>query len=166
MANIRPEQPRDVSAIYGVNAACFPGDDEARLVDLLRAAGNLSVSLVAEDGGSIVGHVAFSPVNTAASVIGAGLGPLAVLDSHRRQRIAAELVRAGLEACREMGFGWCVVLGEPAYYRRFGFLAASEFGLSDEYGGGGAFQVIELIPNSLPVSAGWVRYAPEFGSLG
>ena len=166
MVNIRPEQPRDVSAIYGVNAACFPGDDEARLVDLLCAAGNLSVSLVADDGGLIVGHVAFSPVNTAAGVIGAGLGPLAVLDSHRRQGTAAELVRAGLEACREMGFGWCVVLGEPSYYGRFGFRPAPEFGLSDEYGGGEAFQVIELIPNALPVNAGLVRYAPEFASLG
>ena len=166
MVNIRPEQPRDVSAIYGVNAACFPGDDEARLVDFLCAAGNLSVSLVADDSGSIVGHIAFSPVSTAAGVIGAGLAPLAVLDSHRRQGIAEKLVHAGLEACREMGFGWCVVLGEPAYYGRFGFRPAPEFGLSDEYGGGGAFQVIELIPDSLPVGSGLVRYAPEFGSLG
>ncbi len=166
MISIRPEQPRDVSAIYGVNAACFPGDDEARLVDLLRAAGNLSVSLVADDGGLIVGHVAFSSVSTARRAIGAGLAPLAVLESHRRQGIAAELVRAGLETCREMGFGWCVVLGEPAYYGRFGFRAAAEFGLTDEYGGGEAFQVIELMPDSLPTGAGLVRYAPEFGSLG
>jgi putative acetyltransferase len=105
-------------------------------------------------------------VSTTAGAIGAGLAPLAVIESHRRQGIAAELVRAGLEACREAGFGWCVVLGEPAYYGRFGFRAAPEFGLSDEYGGGESFQVIELIPNALPVNAGLVRYAPEFKSLG
>jgi putative acetyltransferase len=97
---------------------------------------------------------------------GAGLAPVAVTESHRRQGIAAELVRAGLDACRATGFGWVVVLGKPAYYSRFGFRSASEFGLYDEYGGGPAFQCIELVPGAMPVGAGLVRYAPEFASLG
>ena len=166
MATVRPEQPDDVQAIYAVHAASFPSPDEARLVDLLRDAGRLPVSLVAEVGGSIVGHVAFSPVTAASGAIGAGLAPVAVAESHRRQGIAADLVRAGLQACREAGFGWAVVLGEPAYYARFGFRPASEFGLTDEFAGGPAFQAIELAPDMLPVGAGLARYAPEFASLG
>jgi putative acetyltransferase len=63
-------------------------------------------------------------------------------------------------------FGWVVVLGEPAYYARFGFRPASEFGLSDEYRGGSAFQAMELIDGALPAGAGLVRYAHEFATLG
>ncbi|QEL15243.1 GNAT family N-acetyltransferase [Limnoglobus roseus] len=166
MAEVRFERPGDAAAIYAVHSGSFPIDGEARLVDLLRDAGRLSVSLVAEAGGTIVGHVAFSPVTTATGATGAGLAPLAVVEGHRRRGVAAELVRAGLEACRDAGFGWAVVLGEPAYYGRFGFRPAPDFGLSDEYGGGPAFQAIELLPGSLPTGAGLVRYAPEFASLG
>src|SRR5688572_12508038 len=96
---IRPEQPDDASAIYAVHAACFPSDAEARLVDLLRQAGRLSLSLVAEAEGAIVGHVAFSPVTAAIAAIGTGLAPVAVLESYRRQGIAARLIEAGLTKC-------------------------------------------------------------------
>jgi len=166
MATVRPERPGDVAAIYAVHAASFPGVDEARLVDLLRDAGRLSVSLVAEVDGAVVGHVGFSPVTVASGAIGAGLAPLAVIEAHRRQGVAAELVRAGLAASGVAGFGWAVVLGDPEYYGRFGFQAAADVGLSDEYGGGAAFQAMELAPGALPVGAGLVRYAPEFASLG
>jgi putative acetyltransferase len=149
-----------------VHAASFPTPAEARLVDLLRAAGRLRVSLVAEVGGVIVGHVVFSPVTAASTAAGAGLAPIAVIESHRRRGIGAELVRKGLDACREAGVGWVVVLGEPAYYARFGFRAASDFGLRDDYGGGAAFQAVELVRGALPVGAGLVRYAEEFATLG
>lgn len=166
MVAIHPERPGDAAAIHAVHAASFPTDLESRLVDLLRVAGRLPVSLVAEIGGAVVGHIAFSPVTAASGAIGSGLAPVAVAEPHRRRGIAAELVKAGLEACRAVGFGWAVVMGEPAYYSRFGFRPASEFGLFDEYGGGQAFQVIELIPGALPVGAGLVRYAPEFAAVG
>ena len=166
MAVVRPEQPGDVAAIHAVHAASFPTGAEARLVSLLREAEQLPVSLVAETDGAIVGHVAFSPVSAANGAVGVGLAPVAVLASHRRQGIAARLIEAGLAACRSAGFGWAAVLGEPAYYSRFGFRPASAFGLSDEYGGGPAFQVIELVPDGLPSGVGLVRYAPEFASLG
>ena len=162
---IRPEQPDDSPAIYAVHAASFPTDAEARLVDLLRDADRLCVSLVAEVDGNTVGHVAFSPVTAGTGAKGAGLAPVAVLESYRRKGIAEELIRAGLDACCESGFGWAVVLGEPRYYARFGFRAAAEFGLSDEYGGGAAFQAVELVPGELPRGAGVVRYAAEFASL-
>jgi putative acetyltransferase len=166
MITIRPEQPGDGDAIYAVHAASFPGVDEARLVNLLRDARRLSVSLVAEVDGKVVGHVGFSPVTVASGAIGAGLAPLAVMEPYRRRGVAAELVRAGLAACPEAGFGWAVVLGEPEYYGRFGFRAGADFGLSDEYSGGAAFQAMELLPGALPAGAGLVRYAPEFASLG
>jgi putative acetyltransferase len=163
---VRLEQPDDAAAVCAIHTACFPSAAEARLVDLLRAAGRLPVSLVAEIEGVVIGHIAFSPVTVDSGDRGAGLAPVAVAASHRRQGIAAELVRAGLEACRAAGFGWVVVLGEPAYYSRFGFRAASELGLYDEYGGGPAFQCVELVPGAMPVGAGLVRYAPELASLG
>jgi putative acetyltransferase len=161
---IRPEQPADTDAIYAIHATSFPAPLEARLVDALRDAGRLLVSLVAEYQGMIVGHVAFSPVTAEGAAIGAGLGPVAVFASHRRHGIAAELIKRGLADCKTAGFGWAVVLGDPAYYGRFGFRAAAEFGLSDEYGGGQHFQVLELSPGAMPVGAGLVQYAPEFAA--
>src|SRR5688572_7888591 len=144
MISTRFERPGDEAAIYTVHSQCFPTVAEARLVDLLRDAGNLTFSLVAEAQGSIVGHVAFSPVLTEAGISGMGLAPVAVLEPHRRQGVAARLIEMGLNAGREAGHGWAVVLGSARYYSRFGFRAAAEFGLSDEYGGGEAFQALEL----------------------
>jgi putative acetyltransferase len=166
MKTVRPEQPGDAEAIRGVHTASFPSPAEARLVDLLRDAGHLSVSLVALMGDTVIGHVAFSPVTVADGATGAGLAPVAVLEHHRRRGIAARLIETGLSACREADFRWAVVLGAPAYYARFGFRPALGFGLFDEYGGGPAFQAMALIPDGLPVGAGLVRYAPEFASLG
>ncbi len=165
MSQIRVETAADVAAIYAIHKSSFPSEAEARLVDALRAAGRLSVSIVAEQDGEVVGHAAFSPVTAGDATLGAGLGPIAVIETVRRQGIGAQLVLAGLAACREAGFPWAVVLGDPAYYGRFGFKPASDFGLSDEYRGGAAFQAIELVDGGLPVGAGLVRYAPEFASL-
>jgi putative acetyltransferase len=166
MTMVRPERSDDLPAIYAIHASSFPTDAEARLVDSLRAVGRLAVSLVADVDGAVVGHIAFSPVMTATGACGAGLGPVAVAEAHRRRGVAVTLVEAGLEACRAVGFGWAVVLGEPAYYGRFGFRPAPDFGLSDEYGGGLAFQAIEVVPGAMPIRAGLVNYAPEFAALG
>lgn len=162
---IRLEQPKDYRGIFQIHTACFPTKAEAQLVDLLRAAGRLTFSFVAEFAGQLAGHVAFSPVTAACGAVGMGLGPVGVLPTYRRQGIAAALIRAGLAACRSQGFTWCVVLGDPAYYRRFGFRPASGFGLSDEYGGGDAFQAMELISHGLPIEGGLVKYSPEFESV-
>jgi putative acetyltransferase len=162
---IRPERPGDVDAIRAVHEASFPTAAEGRLVEMLRAAGRLMISLVAEIDETVVGHVAFSPVTTQAGAIGAGLAPVAVLASHRRRGIAASLIAAGLAECGLLGFGWVVVLGDPHYYVRFGFRPAAEFGLTDEYGGGVAFQALELIAGPMPVGGGLVRYGPEFADF-
>jgi putative acetyltransferase len=163
--SIRPEEARDADAIHAVHVVCFPADAEARLVGLLRAAGRLIVSLVAEVQGTVVGHVAFSPVTAADGSVGAGLAPVAVVEAHRRRGVAAALIQSGLERCRAAGFGWAVVLGDPGYYARFGFCPAAGLGLSDEYGGGPAFQIVELVAGAVPAGAGIVRYSSEFASL-
>jgi putative acetyltransferase len=163
---VRAERPSDILAVYAVHAASFPTSVEATLVDALREAGQLVVSLVAESSGVVVGHVAFSPVFATGSAKGVGLAPLAVRPEHRRRGVGAALVRSGIAACQQAGFGWCVVLGEPEYYARFGFRPATTFGLRDEYGGGDAFQAIELAPGELPTGVGLVRYAPAFGQFG
>jgi putative acetyltransferase len=127
--------------------------------------GRLRISEVAESGRAIVGHVALSAVSVAGAVDGMGLAPLGVRPDFQRRGVGAALVRAGLETCRRAGIGFVVVLGEPAYYGRFGFAAAAGWGLADEYGGGAAFQALELRPGAIPRGAGLVRYAPEFGAL-
>ena len=161
---IRNEQPGDFDSIHKLVAAAFPTEAEARLVDLLRAAGRLHISLVAVQNEQIVGHVAFSPVTSAndMSSLGLGLAPLAVAEADRRRGVGAALVRAGLQRCREMDVPYVVVLGEPEYYGRFGFRTAAECGLYDAYGGGAAFQVLELYEGGAPRDGGLVRYSPEF----
>lgn len=162
--SIRAENASDVHAIHTLHAASFPTPAEAQLVDALRASDRLHISLVADEDGHVVGHVAFSPVtvdcNNAAA--GAGLGPIAVQWAHRRRGVAATLIEEGLRRCKIAGVGWVVVLGDPKYYKRFGFRPAREFGLSDEFGGGDAFMALELINGAIPSEAGLVKYAPEF----
>ncbi|MCK5769819.1 N-acetyltransferase [Algiphilus sp.] len=124
---IRPEQAHDADAITAVIETAFrtaPHSDgtEQHIVIALRRAGALSVSLVAEVDGDVVGHVAFSPVTVSdGSAHWYGLGPVSVLPAHRNAGIGAALVEAGLAALRDRGAAGCVVLGEPGYYGRFGF---------------------------------------------
>jgi putative acetyltransferase len=165
--NIRTEAASEAAAIQSVHQSAFPTAAEARLVDALRDAGKLRVSLVAEVEGELVGHVAFSPVTLEGMTEGAGVGlaPLAVVPDRQRQGVGGRLVREGLAACAAGGFGFVVVLGDPAYYGRFGFAAASRWGLQDEYGGGEAFMALELLPGAIPSRGGRVRYADEFAAL-
>lgn len=162
---IRAETPGDLPQIREVLTASFPSSAEARLVDALRDAGRLRISLVAVERDQVVGHVAFSPVTLAGTDDGLGLAPVAVAPGFRRRGIADRLIREGLAICKDGGCGFAVVLGDPAYYGRFGFEAARRWGLSDEYGGGDAFQALEIRPDSIPEAGGLVRYAPEFAEI-
>ena len=161
----RLEQPTDLTAICVVHTGAFPTAAEARLVDALRGAGRLAVSIVAADAAGIVGHVTFSPV-TAGGSEGLGLGPLAVQAEHRRRGVGAMLVREGLASCSQAGRGFVVVLGAPAYYGRFGFARASDRGLVNDYGVDDEFMVLELRSGALPADGALVRYAPEFALVG
>jgi putative acetyltransferase len=91
-------------------------------VEGLRSGGALTVSLVAEDDGEIVGHVAFSPVMIAgAAGDWYGMGPVSVRPDKQGRGLGQSLVRTGLDHLRALGAAGCVVLGAPAYYQRFGF---------------------------------------------
>jgi putative acetyltransferase len=128
---IRAERVSDAAeraAISDVVRTAFenePHSDQREhlLVDVLRDDGALTVSLVAEWAGKIVGYVAFSPVRIGSGDAGkwVGLAPVAVSPECHGQGIGSALIRAGLEAVRGQGVQGCVVLGEPAYYTRFGF---------------------------------------------
>ena len=157
----RPERADDQDAIHEVHVGAFPTAAEARLVDALRAAGQLAISIVASDADGVVGHIAFSPVN-AGGTQGLGLAPVAVRAKHRRQGVAAMLVREGLAACAARGTGFVVVLGDPAYYGRFGFTRAADSGLGNEYGVRDEFMVLALRPDGLPPPGSVVRYSPQF----
>ena len=147
-----------------MHAAAFPTDAEARLVDALRDARRAVLSLVAEHDGQVVGHVLFSPMHSNRGQ-GLGLAPVAVLPRDQRQGIGAALIRAGIEACRAAGFDYVVVLGDPGYYRRFGFRRALDLGLQNEYGAHDEFMVLELRLGGLAGVAGMVKYCSEFAAL-
>lgn len=159
---VREERPDDASAIHAVHAEAFPSDAEARLVDALRAAGRLTLSFVAERDDALVGHVGFSPVTLPGAHGGLGLAPVAVRESARRRGVADALIRAGLSRAEALGHAFVVVLGDPKYYARFGFAPAAARRLHDSYGGGDAFQVLELRADALPSGGGLVEYASEF----
>ena len=126
---IRNEIPADVPAIEAVTISAFlnaphSGQNEQLIVRALREAGQLLVSLVAIAEGNVIGHVAASPVSLSEGTPGwCGLGPLSVLPPYQGRGVGARLTREALRILREQGAAGCVVLGEPAYYGRFGFLA-------------------------------------------
>lgn len=164
---VRPERPLDVDAIHAVNAAAFPTALEADLVDALRAAGALTLSLVATESDSVVGHIAFSPVTVTradgTTVTGVGLGPMAVLPRRQRAGAGSALVEEGLRRLRALGARFCVVLGHPDYYPRFGFAPASGSHLRWEHPAPDeAFLAVALTPGGLDGVTGVVRYRPEF----
>ncbi len=165
---IRPENPADRAAIHWVNTAAFGGVAEADLVDALREQAWPFVSLVAEENGVIVGHIAFTPVTSAARPDARimGLAPMAVAPERQRCGIGSALVRAGLAECRASGCGAVVVLGHPDYYPRFGFTAAARSGVGCEYDvPTEAFMALELEPGGLAGAAGIVRYHAAFAAL-
>jgi putative acetyltransferase len=163
---VRRETAGDERVIHKLLATAFPTDQEALLVDRLRENGRLSISLVAEVEDTIVGHIAFSPVtikHANTELIGAGLAPVAVLPQWQRRGVGAQLVRAGLSASTKAGTRFIIVLGEPDYYRRFGFKNASLWRVTNIYGVDEPFMALELRPDS--IHPGLALYAPEFAGL-
>lgn len=126
---IRPETFADEELIRTLTTSAFfkaahSSGNEAAIVDNLRSAGALTISLVTTDAGRILGHVAFSPVMINGFHDGwFGLGPVSVDPNHHREGIGTALIEAGLAQLRQKGAKGCVVLGDPNYYCRFGFAA-------------------------------------------
>lgn len=124
---IRPEGSADAHAIAAVTACAFrhaphTSHTEQHIVNALRRAGKLAISLVAEAEGSVIGHVAISPVSVSDGASGwFGLGPVSVLPQHQHRGVGSQLMREALWLLRGRGASGCVVLGEPEFYSRFGF---------------------------------------------
>ncbi|HET8773507.1 MAG TPA: N-acetyltransferase [Thermoanaerobaculia bacterium] len=162
---LREEAPSDRDAIFAVNAHAFETDAEARLVDILRERNALTVSLVAEIGGVVAGHIAFSPVRVGNRTFVA-LAPMSVLPEHQRSGVGSALVRAGIDACGARGDGAIFVLGHAGYYPHFGFVPAGPKGLhykSAEFDP--HFFVLELRAGALDGVQGLVEFHPAFDEL-
>jgi putative acetyltransferase len=162
---IRPEEPHDRAAVRRVHETAFAGRTEADIVEALHRDDAVSVALVAEVDGEVVGHILFSPVSLVPETPGrlVALGPMAVRPHLQRRGIGAELVREGLARCRARGVDAVVVVGHAEYYPRFGFRPAHTFGLRCEYDvPPEIFMALELVPDSLRDVSGLVRYHGAF----
>jgi putative acetyltransferase len=163
---VRPVTTTDRVAVYQVHRLAFGREDESRLVEALQAGGYTRLSLVAEAGGEVVGHVLFSELHicTEGGVFPAlSLAPLAVVPTHQRRGVGSALVRRGLELCREAGHRAVLVLGHAAYYPRFGFSAALAAPLTSPFSGRSSYMAAELVPGALRGVAGRVVYPEPFG---
>ncbi|MCJ8024019.1 N-acetyltransferase [Shinella yambaruensis] len=160
---LRPERPDDVNAIRALTETAFrtaPHADgtEHVIIDRLRATGALTLSLVVESDGVIIGHVAFSPVTVSdGSANWYGLGPISVDPSRQGEGIGGRLVEEGLQRLKALGAAGCVLLGDPGYYGRFGFAADPKLtldGVPPEY-----FMRVAFSP---VYGGGTVSYHPGF----
>jgi putative acetyltransferase len=124
---IRRETKGDVDAISTVTEAAFEtleisNHTEKFIIAALRSANALTISLVAEADGRVVGHIAFSPVTISDGCPNwYGLGPVSVLPEYQRRGIGSALIREGLSRLKALGAGGCCLVGHPEYYGRFGF---------------------------------------------
>ncbi len=124
---LRNERSEDIEAIARLTRIAFEEErhsshTEHFIVDALRRSGQLSVSLVAQEHGAILGHVAISPVRISSGAMGwFGLGPISVCPDRQGQGIGSALMKAALSELQRIGGVGCVVLGDPGYYARFGF---------------------------------------------
>jgi putative acetyltransferase len=171
---IHHESPDDVAAIRAITIAAFLRDEEADLLDQLRADGDLMISLVAEDGGVIVGHAAYSPgrikLTGGGTVATAALGPISVSPEVQKGGIGSALMERGFAECRAMGYDLMFLLGHPSYYPRFGFVRAKALGVrwgpdTSEHPNP-AWMVKELREGALTAALGGdtgvFHYAPAF----
>jgi putative acetyltransferase len=164
---IRREAPQDAAAITAVTVAAFrplpiSRQTEHFIVEALRAAGALAVSLVAELNGRVIGHIAFSRATISdGSRDWYALGPVSVLPEFQRQGVGSALVREGLSQLKPLGAQGCCLVGHPSYYGRFGFQNTP--GLGVEGVSGRAFFAMSF---SGAMPQGFVGFHPAFGADG
>lgn len=166
MIEIRREQERDLSQVYGVNVAAFGRDAEAGLVDRLRKIEGY-LAYVAHLNERVVGHISFSPVTldgTQCQFV--GLAPMSVLPEFQRQGIGSLLVYRGVEGCRSGGCSAIFVMGHPRYYSKFGFQVANRYGFECEYKVKAEnFMVLELQARAFEGKGGLIKYDPVFRGI-
>lgn len=165
---IRTEAPADILAIDRLLKLAFDTSAEADLVMRLRENGRRTLSLVAcNDEGEVIGHILFTPVTLAGEDFNwQGLAPLAVHPNYRQQGIGSQLVKEGLTSLLDFDYPACVVLGDPNYYSRFGFVASEEYQLSCQWDvPPGVFQVVSLVEGEFSGRSGCIEYSQEFNQL-
>ncbi len=169
MIIIREEKPEDFEAIRRINLEAFDQPAEAEVVDQLREACENLLSLVAVEGGEVVGHILFSPATikgeeTTYEVEGMGLAPMAVLPRCQGQGIGSLLIHNGIKMLRERGCPFIIVLGYPEYYPRFGFERASRYGIHSQWSEvpDEAFMILILNKTAMVGASGIARYRREF----
>ncbi|WET78429.1 N-acetyltransferase [Amycolatopsis sp. QT-25] len=169
---LRQEIPADRAAIHAVHLAAFAKHSvsvvEARLVDELREDGALigALSIVAEREGKVVGHVCCSPAQLGSDEKSAvGLGPLGVLPEYHASGIGSALVHAVLGAADALGYGAVVLLGDPAYYARFGFVLAAQHGITPPVAEWAPHFQVRTLRAYRPDLQGEFRYSPAFDRL-
>ncbi len=162
---IRPEAANDYQSIRDLLIAAFADhpyshQTEHLIVEALRASGAMTIGLVAEVDGNVVGHIAFSPVEiNGMDRKWYALGPIAVLPDFQRRGIGKGLVEEGLKAIRPLGAKGCVLVGEPAFYERFGFRhnpALTMEGVPPQY--------LLCLPMDKQVPQGRVSHHPAFSA--
>jgi len=166
MAQIRSEQPQDISGTQEVNKRAFGQEQEASVVAKLRENCDDILSLVALVGDEIVGHILFSPAvieGDHGKLAGSGLAPLAVLPEYQRRGIGSELVHAGIAQITKSGCPYIIALGHPEYYTRFSFEPASRFGIRSEWEvPDEAFMIAILDKGAMKGISGVARYRLEW----
>ncbi len=161
---IRDATFADFAAIRQIIRHAFGRDDEANLVEQLRADGDVLVELVAANEIALTGHILYSPLaieRGGETLRAAALAPVSVLPAFQGQGIGGALIRAGNARCAALGLSAVIVLGHVDYYPRFGFSAAAAESLEAPFSGP-HFMALELKPGALQ-TGGRVRYAKAFG---
>lgn len=158
------QTPRDAAGVRALLQAAFPGGAEADLVARLQADGDAAFALVAETEaeGGIAGHVMFSRMKAPVECL--GLGPVAVRPDLQGRGIGTALIHAGIRQARAEGWKGIFVLGEPAYYRRFGFSAEKARGYTSPYQGPN-LMALQLGDEPIPFGVGMLAYAPAFAGM-
>ena len=159
---LRDQRPADRDAVDRVVSAAFGQKAEAQLVRDLDRAGAVVIAIVAEAHGEILGHVLLSRMSAPFPAL--ALAPVSVAPARQRRGIGSALIRTAIDRASESGWAAIFVLGDPAYYGRFGFDAAAAAGFTTPYAGP-HFMVLPLAP-PLPVRRGELAHAAAFAALG
>jgi putative acetyltransferase len=157
---IRPEAFSDIDSVRCVHEAAFGRTDEAHLVDVLRRHRRAVLSLVAVEQEKVLGHIMFSQMRAPFRAL--GLGPISVLPVWQRMGIGKALVLDGIARARMDAWEGIFVVGDPAYYGKFGFDADLASGFSSPYSGP---YLMLLALKDLPALSGSIEYDPAFGAL-
>ncbi len=160
---VRDTRPADHSAVRAVVEAAFGQPVEADLVEALRASGDAVFDLVAEADGSVVGHILLSKLQAPVRCL--GLAPVSVAPDRQGRGIGAALIREALARAKEASWAAVFLLGDPAYYSRFGFAVEAAAKFESDYPKA-YVMALALQPGALEARDGPLTYAPPFSALG